>query len=542
MHFNGSETSTSNFQDQQSGQLSYSTVLAEAHEFIKDSFKNLASHIVGRHGVIYSRSQRVGGSENTVELISRRIKWLGRRQSGFVGIHKCGESTHLHFFHLCSTWKKDDCHCRLVRSIRHIGLSVKWERPSNRELTLWATQVFAYLHKRPRQFLHLFINGQFMPIPTQLSYRVQAVVNQPGLQQHGHISHDHGSPYGVWICSGDQEVADETGGPTGSDARRGLNPKTALSPQNLLKLSQQIERLIGKEFPSSLSCLTSLSEYTAIVADLAILYPARIESLTLQTWNRYCQEWLAHDFATMLSLRAQSTFDPDQFYSPAYSLEICKTLLAQQFQPHECSDFIRNCIDIVDKNLSKKNTLSIVGPPGSGKTYFLSSLTRLVWLVGYCESSINRNSTFPFENLFLKRLGVINEFNVAPSQVDNCKELFQGQSMTINVKYKSRQLLPRTPIFITSNSDFLQFVRASGGDREALEQRMFYYQWASQSWLKELDRQIHPHVWMKLADTDFTTALTWQQLLEQQPQNTHTPNTSPNFDSEFDNSCHSHSP
>ena len=60
---------------------------------------------------------------------------------------------------------------------------------------------------------------------------------------------------------------------------------------------------------------------------------------------------------------------------------------------------------------------------------FEKTLTNLVWNVGYIESNINKNSNFPFENLYNRYLGVINEFNCSESQRENCKKVFDNKQM-----------------------------------------------------------------------------------------------------------------
>ena len=155
-------------------------------------------------------------------------------------------------------------------------------------------------------------------------------------------------------------------------------------------------------------------------------------------------------------------------------------------------------MDVIDKKIPKVNTLAIFGGAGAGKTFFVKSLTSLVWCYGVIESHINRSSAFPYEMIYGKRMGLINEFSCSQSQVDNIKDLFEGNNLVINIKYRPHTTIKRTPIFITSNSDILkQFT--DGVHRQAIQQRIRIYNWRAQPWLAELEKQIHPMVWMKLA-------------------------------------------
>lgn len=43
--------------------------------------------------------------------------------------------------------------------------------------------------------------------------------------------------------------------------------------------------------------------------------------------------------------------------------------------------------------------------------------------------TLTKNSNFPFENLYNRYLGVINEFNCSESQRENCKKVFDNKQM-----------------------------------------------------------------------------------------------------------------
>nr|XP_027196136.1 uncharacterized protein LOC113790646 [Dermatophagoides pteronyssinus] len=110
--------------------------------------------------------------------------------------------------------------------------------------------------------------------------------------------------------------------------------------------------------------------------------------------------------------------------------EIAKTLLWQQFHSrYQCKVFMKCVYATLDKVFMKHNALAIFGDPGSGKTYFITMIKKLMWNAGHVESHINKTSNFPFENMFNKRIAVINEMNVSQSSIQVVKEILEGKDV-----------------------------------------------------------------------------------------------------------------
>lgn len=124
----------------------------------------------------------------------------------------------------------------------------------------------------------------------------------------------------------------------------------------------------------------------------------------------------------------------------------------------------------------------------------LNSLRDLVWSVGDVIACVNKTSTFPFEHLYGKRMGIINEFNCHPDQVDMVKGLFEGDKVLVNIKYKNLSELERTPIYITTNKDFFMDFDAQTGN--AFKQRMIISKnWRHAPFLRDLAAYPHPMAW-----------------------------------------------
>lgn len=87
------------------------------------------------------------------------------------------------------------------------------------------------------------------------------------------------------------------------------------------------------------------------------------------------------------------------------------------------------------RNNGKQNCIWVHGPGNAGKTHVLKSLSTLFIAVGHIRS-INDSSQFSFQGLFGKRIALMDEFKVPEKYEDEFKELFSGESLAINLKYK----------------------------------------------------------------------------------------------------------
>jgi len=70
-------------------------------------------------------------------------------------------------------------------------------------------------------------------------------------------------------------------------------------------------------------------------------------------------------------------------------------------------------------------------------------------LVGQTSESVE----FKWQNLVNKFVGLVSELTITTIDVANkCKEIFGGEPSQVNIKNKPCQLLPRTPILLSSNA------------------------------------------------------------------------------------------
>lgn len=143
---------------------------------------------------------------------------------------------------------------------------------------------------------------------------------------------------------------------------------------------------------------------------------------------------------------------------------IHKTLLHQGIRP---CDFDKAFHTWITKSDPKKNTIVLYGPSNTGKSAFISGFKQIVpW------GEIQNTQTFAFEGLIDTKFGIWEEPLVSPELAEKCKQVFEGMQTSIPIKYRKPQLLPRTPILITTNHPVWRFCSA---EQEAFENRMVIF-------------------------------------------------------------------
>lgn len=151
-------------------------------------------------------------------------------------------------------------------------------------------------------------------------------------------------------------------------------------------------------------------------------------------------------------------YDPD----PAV---IHKILLHQNIKPQDFDPVFHQWIC---KSHPKKNCICLLGPSNTGKSAFISGLKQcVVW------GEIVNGQTFMFEGLCDTVLGFWEEPLCSPEAAEKTKQVLEGMPCSIPVKYKKPFMLPRTPIFITTNHDLWRYCTA---EEQAFKNRMWIFE------------------------------------------------------------------
>lgn len=219
-------------------------------------------------------------------------------------------------------------------------------------------------------------------------------------------------------------------------------------------------------------------------------------------WDHSVLEWNKFSLAKIIAIRAKS---PESFlldhhldyYAPRYSAELLARLLLEQYHtPEAARDFIRQVIQITDKEVPKINTLLIISPPSAGKTFLINSLITLLWNTGQIRNSKKGGDTFTYQDGNNKRANVWNECALCGKEaVETAKQVWEGFAVSINVKFAKGQTLERTPLFVTCNQVPWSMVP---GEKPAFLDRCFSHTWTTQRWLKNVCFYPSPLGWKNL--------------------------------------------
>lgn len=125
-----------------------------------------------------------------------------------------------------------------------------------------------------------------------------------------------------------------------------------------------------------------------------------------------------------------------------------------QFQfAQNVQEFVSVLYKIITRSNGKKNCIWLHGPGNAGKTHAMKALCSLFISVGHVKSIEQAATQFPFQGLHNKRIALLDEFKIPTNYVDEFKELLGGESLAINLKYKTGMIETNPmPFICMSNS------------------------------------------------------------------------------------------
>lgn len=163
---------------------------------------------------------------------------------------------------------------------------------------------------------------------------------------------------------------------------------------------------------------------------------------------------------SMWSLSVYDIYEPDP--EPIH-----KILLHQGIIP---STFDADFYQWITKKADKKNTFVLYGPSNTGKSAMIAGLKQSVpW------GEITNGATgFNFEGIIDTVIAVWEEPLIGVELAEKCKQVFEGMTCSIPVKYKKPYMLPRTPVLITTNHLPWRYCTS---EEPMFRNRMFIYNW-----------------------------------------------------------------
>ena len=150
----------------------------------------------------------------------------------------------------------------------------------------------------------------------------------------------------------------------------------------------------------------------------------------------------------------------------------------------------------MDGDIPKLNCIFLLGPANSGKTLVANSIARSA--IFYSDAcNFNGKSSFEFAPLYNVRCALINEPMITDATVNTFKNILEGQSVTVDVKYREGRKLSKTPIVITSNKELVQYVTDQRSHAAALEARWYKYRMRTFNELAFCAKQLNPLMWLE---------------------------------------------
>ena len=162
-------------------------------------------------------------------------------------------------------------------------------------------------------------------------------------------------------------------------------------------------------------------------------------------------------------------------------------------------EFFHTVFDIMDKQTVKRNTLLFIGPPNGGKTLLAESMARAAMF--YCNiQSFAKGKQFLFMDAVGVRCIMINEPRITDEYVETLKNILEGCPTHVDVKYETGQMIPKTPVVVTSNQPLAMYVQSNKEmAQNAYDARCIKYTLRNMPSLIDCRKGLHPGVWFLAA-------------------------------------------
>ena len=172
-------------------------------------------------------------------------------------------------------------------------------------------------------------------------------------------------------------------------------------------------------------------------------------------------------FKILLAKINWTKFDTDQYLKHDVSMKLIKEVL--HAQGISVIEFTRDVYDLLTLAKPKNNLLCLEGVPNSGKSFIARSIASLFKYQNTCQGT----SSFPFMEIANASIGLIEEPVFSNDNLQTFKKLAEGTPTDVAVKNRKAARVPRIPLIITSNYDFV--VQGGSTEKCAFASRMKKY-------------------------------------------------------------------
>lgn len=259
-----------------------------------------------------------------------------------------------------------------------------------------------------------------------------------------------------------------------------------------LEVQQAIRKVINEVFPRTTNDIEAWFQHR------------QLDSITNhKDFQRLCLNMLNGNKIRVMGLSWGELRDsiPDNHFNDSSYLSIeesvdwfHKIMEHNSISPRE---FVERVQSIVDKEYPKINTLLLLGPPNAGKTLIANSIVRsCIYYIS--PQSFEGTKGFEFEAFLNARIALVNEPRITDKTIETMKNIFEGQPVNIDIKYKPSQEGSRCPCICTSNQNLCFYTTARTVNHQALVARCFTFDFANMPQLVECKGQLNPSMWKTL--------------------------------------------
>ena len=246
---------------------------------------------------------------------------------------------------------------------------------------------------------------------------------------------------------------------------------------------------------------TSMSHFETHLAERnmhSLLVDPRYRVMSTVAWRDYADNIVKMPWADILDL--QQTWKDDKRFEDCASVKESLEWFDKYVHNNnwQAVDFVRDVKEILERERPKKNLLLLRGAANGGKTVLAMSIARSCLLYANLQE-FNSTNNFYLQDALHQRCILINEPRIAEDKIETFKNVSEGCPTAIEVKFEKGQILPRTPLVITSNLPLDAYLLQNKCiQSSALRARTTEYRMNPFPELKSLSKQLHPLMWSVL--------------------------------------------
>lgn len=404
------------------------------------------------------------------------------RSGGMFGISV--EDDHIHVIHDCA-YTTNSCRCsfrKAIQSIADFGFRSAKAKPIYKLTPTDWYDVFIYYFLRKRGTRHIWCRGENWKEPSNAQLVRWS-------EMYNHFEQMVGSSQDCRDHSEYKRRQDsEDGGETDNSSHNENAPKKRHRKEGRYTIIKQtVKQLLQETYISPLSALKTLEVFRQndMLADP--LNSKRVDA-AIGDYGIDLTHMSLREFYNIILNAKDPMFVRSHTYGTLQeSIDICVQLLKHQFDDIEddIKKFLKTCVDILDKKVTKMNTICVHAPPSAGKNFFFDMIFGFMINVGQFHTA-NKTNSFPFQDGPNRRVILWNEPNYDTAVLEDMKKLLGGDLSNVKVKCQPDMAVERTPIIILTNN-LLSIMH-----QPAFKDRVAKFTWKAAPFLKDISYKPYP--------------------------------------------------